>query len=354
MNWMKIFEDKTAWLKGKKNSAASRRVAACITGGEIALLAADMGKEGICISGAERFSFHPEDASAVERLKQFWALHKSSDQKLRLAISGNGVIVRFIQFPKMSTSELESAVTYEAEKYIPFKVSEVVLDYNVISESKGKTPADFTSVMLVAARKADMMPVLNLTQQASIPVECVDVSAISYLNAIEFFYPDMMPVFFAVIDMHDEFTNLFVVRDARICFTRDIPYGVQDLSKRLQRKLGLTPEEAISRLKSEKLPDEQVLPEMTSVLSQIVGEIKQTLNYFEEQTQIFEPVNQILLHTHFPYEKILSDAIHSQLGFTMKNLDFTNSLIFSGSESDSLKQKVKCFPPSLLGLCVRG
>ena len=44
------------------------------------------------------------------------------------AVSGKSVIVRYLTMFKMSPEDLRNAIRYEADKYIPFDVEEVVLD----------------------------------------------------------------------------------------------------------------------------------------------------------------------------------------------------------------------------------
>lgn len=45
------------------------------------------------------------------------------------ALSNLAVILRPIQVPKMPLKEMEEAVRWEAERYIPFPIDEVVLDF---------------------------------------------------------------------------------------------------------------------------------------------------------------------------------------------------------------------------------
>ncbi|MCC7391703.1 pilus assembly protein PilM, partial [Candidatus Sumerlaeota bacterium] len=51
------------------------------------------------------------------------------------AVSGESIIVRYIQLPQMPEAELKNALRWEAEEYIPFAIDEVNLDSVVLGES---------------------------------------------------------------------------------------------------------------------------------------------------------------------------------------------------------------------------
>ena len=51
------------------------------------------------------------------------------------ALSGHAVIVKRLALPAMSQAELAEAIPWEAEQYIPFDISEVQLDYQVVGSN---------------------------------------------------------------------------------------------------------------------------------------------------------------------------------------------------------------------------
>ena len=79
------------------------------------------------------------------------------------ALSGHAVIVKRLALPAMSQAELAEAIPWEAEQYIPFDLSEVQLDYQVVGsnlptkddKAAGKDTGEKPGldVLLVAARK---------------------------------------------------------------------------------------------------------------------------------------------------------------------------------------------------------
>src|SRR5262245_868971 len=78
------------------------------------------------------------------------------------ALSGHAVIVKRLALPAMSQAELAEAIPWEAEQYIPFDLTDVQLDYQVVGSKtlpdKGDKDHDKgdkagLDVLLVAARK---------------------------------------------------------------------------------------------------------------------------------------------------------------------------------------------------------
>ena len=69
------------------------------------------------------------------------------------AISGESIIVRYLQLPEMPEEELKKALQWEAEEYIPFRLNEVNIDSMVLGRS---TDGDHRKmdVLLVSARSS--------------------------------------------------------------------------------------------------------------------------------------------------------------------------------------------------------
>src|SRR5262245_53286525 len=68
------------------------------------------------------------------------------------AVCGESIIVRYLQLPEMPEDELKKALQWEAEEYIPFRLSEVNIDSVILGRSN---EADHTKmdVLLVSAKK---------------------------------------------------------------------------------------------------------------------------------------------------------------------------------------------------------
>src|SRR5215468_10491451 len=74
--------------------------------------------------------------------------HKIKTTKVAAGVNGHSVIVKNIVLPQMSSDELKESFAWHAEEHIPFDISEVNLDYHVISSSD-----DAVHVLLAACKR---------------------------------------------------------------------------------------------------------------------------------------------------------------------------------------------------------
>src|SRR6185436_13042256 len=88
------------------------------------------------------------------------------------SVSGRSVIHRQVPMMSIPDGELKQAMEYEADKYIPFDVSEVQLDAQRLKEGEGDAAAPNAQgqmkVLLVAAKKTLIEEHINLLQSVGL------------------------------------------------------------------------------------------------------------------------------------------------------------------------------------------
>src|SRR5215831_16481031 len=115
------------------------------------------------------------DAPAVaEGIKKTFSSGKFKPKNVATGVSGHSVIVKRVVVPAATPSEVETAIQWDAEQYIPFDITEVNLDYQVVGP--GITPADEPGmeVVLVAAKKDKIQNHTNVISLAGQSPEIVD------------------------------------------------------------------------------------------------------------------------------------------------------------------------------------
>ena len=115
------------------------------------------------------------NAPPSQQIAQLFTSAQMLQKNIRISMKGQGVILRFISFPKMTREEFESAIQYEAEKYLPFAMSEVVLDFHICESPQGQTPQKNMDVILVAARRQEVLKLVKTFQEINLQVEAIDV-----------------------------------------------------------------------------------------------------------------------------------------------------------------------------------
>src|SRR5690606_19436266 len=151
----------------------------------------------------------------------------------------------------------ETQISLEADQYIPFPLEEVALDFEVQGESP-RNP-DQVEVLLAACRRENVESRVTVLQLADLIAELVDVEAFSMERAFELIaeqLEDQEGQVVAVIDIGATMTTLSVLVDGKTVYTREQLFGGKQLTEEIQRRYGLSMEEAGVAKKLGGLPDD--------------------------------------------------------------------------------------------------
>ena len=106
-----------------------------------------------------------KDAETVaDSLRQLFKENKIETKNVAISIGGLSVIVKKITVQTMPDDQLQETINFEAEQYIPFDISDVNIDYQILGESENNS--DQMDVLLVAAKKNMINDYVNLVQMA--------------------------------------------------------------------------------------------------------------------------------------------------------------------------------------------
>ena len=101
------------------------------------------------------------DAETVaESIKQLFKSYNIKENNVAVSIGGYSVIVKKISVQTMDEEKLQETIHFEAEQYIPFDISDVNLDFQILGESESN-PGQM-NVFLVAAKKEMVNDYINL------------------------------------------------------------------------------------------------------------------------------------------------------------------------------------------------
>ena len=172
------------------------------------------------------FGFEPlRDTKAKANLGE--AVKRAMDnagitaKEVNTSVAGQEVIVRYIELPQMAREELNSAIKFEAEKYIPFNIEDVVLDCQILDKSlQGKM-----KVLLVAAKKDLIDKQINLIEQVGLGTTLIDVDSFAIMNAFQMSNPRQITGTIALLNLGEQLSSINILKDNVSCFTRDILIG---------------------------------------------------------------------------------------------------------------------------------
>jgi type IV pilus assembly protein PilM len=234
------------------------------------------------------------------------------NKNVAISISGFSVIVKKITISKREESELESSIHEEAEQYIPFDISDVNLDYEILTgpdqEATGekaegeegteaKKESDIMDVMLVAAKKDIIEDYESLIQLAGLNPMIMDVDAFAIQNAYEISSGNTSGCY-AIINVGSEELGINAIKNGISIFTRDSSYGGSQITDAIMTKFNVSYEEAENiKLGGTKIDDKHkaALEEIfTTMISGWVQEIKRALDFLST-TYPDESIEKILV-----------------------------------------------------------
>lgn len=221
-------------------------------------------------------------------IKDLYTHLKVRNKNVAASISGYSVIVKKITISKREEAELEHTINEEAEQYIPFDISDVNLDYELLrlpgaEKEKGEEAEmeGLMDVMLVAAKKDIVDDYVSLLHLSGLNPVVLDVDAFSAQNAFEVSAGEISGCY-AIVNVGAEELGINAVKDGVSIFTRDSSYGGSQITEAIMSRFDVTYEEADRiKLGGTKMDKEkEVLEEIfTSVVSGWVQEIKRALDF---------------------------------------------------------------------------
>jgi len=191
-----------------------------------------------------------QDLLAYE-LREFWASHSFKGKTVYLGVANQKVVVRLLDFPRMSPEDLKGAISFEAQDHIPMPIDEAILDYVVLGSQEEE--ADQDRILLVAAQKEMISRFSSAVQTAGLRAEGVDVKALSLVRSTlpNSLFEDEGAIL--LLDIGTEITNLVVTQGGSPTLTRFIPGGSGFMAQAVAESADLPEEEAERQLMNPRL-----------------------------------------------------------------------------------------------------
>ncbi len=221
------------------------------------------------------------DAQVVaDAIRQLYKTYGFKENNVAVSIGGYSVIVKKINVQNMPEEQLQETIQFEAEQYIPFDISDVNLDFQILGESEHNP--NQMSVFLVAAKKEMVNDYIDLINMAGLNPIIIDVEAFALQNIFELNYPDEQENI-ALIDIGAAKTSLNILKGLSSVFMRDVALGCAQINQKISSMIGCSVEEA-ELLKYGEQPDKISAEDLSGVVSAVVSdwctEIRRALDFF--------------------------------------------------------------------------
>ncbi len=232
--------------------------------------------------------------SVAQSIQQLFKSYHIKESNVAVSIGGYSVIVKKINVQTMAEEQLQETIHFEAEQYIPFDISDVNLDFQILGENEANP--NQMNVFLVAAKKEMVNDYINLVNLAGLNPCIVDVEAFALQNTFEANY-DIQNDNIALIDIGASKTSLNILKGNSSVFMRDVSLGCGQINQKIMSLIECTFEEA-EQLKYGDNPDRLTPEDLKGIVSAVVAdwctEIRRALDFFYS-TYPEEQIKRIIL-----------------------------------------------------------
>ncbi len=260
------------------------------------------------------------DPQAVSSaIRELWRKPGIKGRDVVIGVSNQKVVVRLIDLPFMERDELQGAIQYQAQDYIPIPVEDAILDFQIIGDYM--TPADehMMEVLLVAAQRDMIESAVQAVEGAGLRLASVDVTSFAIVRATLGTSESVLPdedespgAAAAVIHIGSGLTNIAVVEKGVPRFTRVSSLSGNQFTQAVANVLNLTFDEAEHLKIRAGLPDiaadAHVAPQpgdedgqrlqaaqdaLEREVNKFIAEVRRSLDYYLTQTSQVRTIRRI-------------------------------------------------------------
>ncbi len=291
------------------------------------------------------------DVEAVgEAIKRAVKRSGSRTRNAAAAVAGSAVITKTVSMPaNLSEDELEQQIQLEADQYIPYPLEEVNLDFEVLGPTENDP--ERVDVLLAASRSENVDVRVAAIELAGLKAKIIDVEAYAIENAFQLLAPQLpeqgIDQTIAVVDVGATMTTLNVMHDLKTIYTREQVFGGKQLTEEIQRRYGLSYEEAGMAKRQGGLPDNYVPEVLEPFMEAMAQQVSRSLQFFFSSNQ-YSSVDHIVLAGGSAMIPGIDELIADKLGVhTSIANPFANMTLASRVKAQSLSNDA----PALMIAC---
>lgn len=214
-----------------------------------------------------------------------------------LSVPDSLVINKVVQVNEgLNKAEIEELVIIEADKFIPFPIEEINIDFEILGPSAKNTA--MLDVLVVASRSENIATRVEAVTKAGLQVKVMDVESFAIERAYHL-VRDQLPIqsenkITAVIDIGAIYANLFVLKNNDVIFTREEEFGGNQLVDTIEHHYHIPRQDALTLGKQQQLPQDYQEAIVNPFVETLLVHVKRALQFFYS-TANDSVVDQIIL-----------------------------------------------------------
>ena len=222
------------------------------------------------------------DAVASSIRKLLTSAHLTCKQAA-LAVPDSAAISKIIQINEgLRDEEIEEMVVMEADKYFPYPIDEINLDFEVLGPS-AKNSA-LLDVLVVASRAEIVSNRVEAITRAGLEATIVDVESYAVERTAQLLAAELpasgVNKIIAIIDIGAVYTHFFVLHGLKTIFSREEEFGGKQLVDSIRQRYGMTAEAATLAIASNSMPETYEMEVLQPFKEMILLQVKRALQFF--------------------------------------------------------------------------
>lgn len=292
----------------------------------------------------------------VDAVKLAWKLLGSREKRAALALPAAAVISKkVLMSAELREEDMEVQVEAEANQYIPFTLEEVNIDFQIIGPA-ANSPGEL-EVLIAASRKEKIEDRVAAAEGAGLKVIVMDVETYATEAAYTLVVPQLpnsgRDQTVMIVDIGASMMHINVLHDNASVYMREQTFGGGQLTQEIQRRFGLSLEEAEIAKRKGGLPESYESEVLQPFVQSLAMEVARAMQFFTSSTQ-YNRVDHIVLAG--------GCAAIPAIDVTVQDRTQVNTIVANPFNTMSINTKLKqqqavLDAPSLLiacGLAMRG
>ena len=180
---------------------------------------------GIKALGLEGSQENTREATILKALQAMIAEMGIKSKDCNVCAPGFHVFSKFVKLPPVEQSKVTQIIQYEAQQNVPFPLSEVVWDYQILGQAAGGE----LEVLLVAIKSEIVEGLFRVADAASIKLQVADVSPAALCNSFRFNYGELDDCTM-LLDIGAKTSNLLFFEKGKV-YSRSINLGANSITQ---------------------------------------------------------------------------------------------------------------------------
>nr|MBU1328613.1 pilus assembly protein PilM [Candidatus Omnitrophota bacterium] len=213
------------------------------------------------------------------------------DEKIVINFHGDNVAIRRASVPLMPYNEIATALKWQLKDNVQFDINKAMIKFDILGEKEAQAGIKKLDVIAIIYKEEDIEKKVDELKKLGLNIQAVFLSEFALNEYVRHLNMVSSHDKVAIVDIGNARTNIAIIENKKLCFSRDIAMGGDDITEAMtgvvvsdKGKMELSREDA------EKIKCEQGIPEdmkilslMRPVLERLTSQILSSLEYCESQ-----------------------------------------------------------------------